>query len=230
MSSNPTSMLVDQMTAGWEQAQTAAKQWWDASWVASDQLRAAVEGWTIPAAARPASHDKHHRHERRCCDPCACCVPSADVVLRARAFERRVVPFTLHNPTRRELKVSLELGPFHGCDGDELDISGRFDQGEQITLAPCETRQVRLMLAIEVAKASSSPADPAKPGDQAPERTGHGDVVVVKREFGDVSRCSTAYGDVRFEGCGRPMRVAVVVQPAECDAVDVRCGCDCGCC
>ena len=44
----------------------------------------------------------------------------------------------------------------------------------------------------------------------------------------DVDSCVSAYADVRFEGCARPQRVAVVVLPAECDAVDV--GCDCGCC
>jgi phage-related tail fiber protein len=33
---------------------------------------------------------------------------------------------------------------------------------------------------------------------------------------------------VRFEGCARPQRVAVVVHPASCNAVELPC--DCGCC
>lgn len=49
------------------------------------------------------------------------------------------------------------------------------------------------------------------------------------RVIGDVDGCATAYADVRFEGCARPQRVAVVVLPAECDAVDVGCGCGCCC-
>jgi hypothetical protein len=44
----------------------------------------------------------------------------------------------------------------------------------------------------------------------------------------DVESCASAYADVRFEGCARPQRVAVVVHPAGCDALELPC--DCGCC
>ena len=57
-----------------------------------------------------------------CRDVCDCCVPAADVIVRARAGEVRVVPFLLHNPWRREREVALEVGPWHGCDGDDLEI------------------------------------------------------------------------------------------------------------
>lgn len=54
-------------------------------------------------------------------------------------------------------------------------------------------------------------------------------VVTLRVSVGaDADECVSAYADVRFEGCGRPVRIAVVVSPGSCDAVDICC--DCGCC
>ena len=54
-------------------------------------------------------------------------------------------------------------------------------------------------------------------------------VVTLRVSVGaDAEECVSAYADVRFEGCGRPVRIAVVVSPGSCDAVDICC--DCGCC
>ena len=44
----------------------------------------------------------------------------------------------------------------------------------------------------------------------------------------DVGCCTTMYGDVSVSGCGRPLRLAVVVLPLHCDAYEVDC--HCGCC
>ncbi len=195
-----------------------------------------------------------------CGDRCRCCVPEADVIVRARIGEVRVVPFHLSNPWRRERPVSLEIGPWHGCDGDGLTVRAMLEE-ESIVLAPCEDRVVRLLVAVrptvtddpgdgsdpkdnqtahpEDGPQATNPAgaesDPAATRDEALKareaREARLDAVRGDgqgRVIGDVEGCATAYADVRFEGCARPQRVAVVVLPAECDAVDV--GCDCGCC
>ncbi len=214
-------------------------------------------------------HDGHHRgkHEQRqhrcdcgerhahgqargchgtCChDACDCCVPEADVVVRARAGEMRVVPFRLHNPWRREREVSLEIGPWHVCSGDDdLEVRAVLEE-DRIVLKPCEDRVVRLLISTrgtngdgwsstrnstddnDPAEPADAPAKPAKPARAAGRKPV--DVAVdTTRRTTDVAACGSAYADVRFEGCARPQRVALVVLPAECDAVEV--GCDCGCC
>jgi hypothetical protein len=203
-------------------------------------------------------HGQHGWHDHRGCgchdhcgcgDVCDCCVPEADVIVRARAGEVRVVPFLLHNPWRREREVSLEVGPWHGCDGADLEVRAVLEE-EKVVLAPCEDRVVRLLVSTRVTRddgssagrgadavgqdaskdvAADSPAKPAKAASVAAAAREPLDVVVGTRgRTKDVESCVSAYADVRFEGCARPQRVAVVVLPAECDAVDV--GCDCGCC
>ncbi|KQZ89545.1 hypothetical protein ASD62_09755 [Phycicoccus sp. Root563] len=175
-------------------------------------------------------------------------MPDADVIVHARIGEMRVVPFHLRNPWRRERPVSLEVGPWHSCDGEDLAIRAVLEE-ESIVLAGCEDRVVRLLVAVrpgakddpgtkdDGTKTDAGTQDPAAPtsatnADEALKarqarldalrNSGQG------RDIGDVQGCATAYADVRFEGCARPQRVAVVVLPAACDAVDV--GCDCGCC
>ena len=196
--------------------------------------------------------ERGHGHDQcGCRDVCDCCVPAADVVVRARSGEVRVVPFLLHNPWRREREVSLEVGPWHGCDGDDLEVRAVLEE-EKVVLKPCEDRVVRLLISTRGAKDDGSSTSRAadvltteEPKDSttdAPTKSARAaaaaaaaaaarepvNVVVGSRRNGDVDSCVSAYADVRFEGCARPQRVAVVVSPAECDAVDV--GCDCGCC
>ena len=207
-------------------------------------------------------HDGHHGHHGgkhapgqargchdTCCrDACDCCVPEADVIVRARAGELRVVPFRLHNPWRRDREVSLEIGPWHVCSGDEdLEVRAVLEE-DTIVLKPCEDRVVRLLISTRGTIGDGSPRtrnstdgrDPAEPAEPAdtPARTAKParaagrkpvDVAVdTTRRTTDVAACVSAYADVRFEGCARSQRVALVVLPAQCDAVDV--GCDCGCC
>jgi hypothetical protein len=165
-------------------------------------------------------------------------VPEADVVVRARAGEVRVVPFRLHNPWRREREVTLEVGPWHVCDGDGVEVRSRLEE-TSLTLKPCETRVVRLLVtaagtrqegeqsqasdAKTPARGKVAPAAPAPPAEDV-----RASAFVTGRGGADVESCARAYADVRVEGCARPQRVAVVVLPGDCDPVDV--GCDCGCC
>lgn len=179
--------------------------WSDAvqRWV--DQSQAMWGQWAPGVDQSHHHHEGHAHHQQmhgdRCCDPCACCVPEADVVIRARAGERRVVPFRLHNRWRREREVTLSVGPWHVCSGDGLVVSARMEE-EQVTLQPCEDRLVRLVVTVAAGENDDNGAD--------------------------LGMCASAYADVRFEGCARPQRVAVVASPDRCGPVDVDC--DCACC
>jgi hypothetical protein len=179
-----------------------------------------------------------------CGDACDCCVPEADVVVRARAGEVRIVPFRLHNPWRREREVSLEIGPWHGCSGDGIEVRATLEE-EKVVLGPCEDRVVRLRVLTSGSEDDGATTRTDKDTTSQEARADSGgrtakptqatgreplDVAVgtPRRRTTDVGSCASAYADVRFEGCARPQRVAVVVLPADCDAVEV--GCDCGCC
>ena len=151
-----------------------------------------------------------------------------------------MVPFRLHNPWRREREVTLEVGPWHACGGDALEVRARLED-TSLTLAPCEDRVVRLLVTATGSKTSgdTTTEPPGKPGQADPAKDERarsaadvGEEAVRQASVlrgVDVDSCSTAYADVRFEGCARPQRVALVVLPAECDPVDVGCGCGCCC-
>lgn len=180
-------------------------------------------------------YDHHHDNDCGCCgDACDCCVPEADVIVHARAGEVRIVPFRLANRWRRDREVTLAVGPWHVCSGQGLEIRGVLEE-EKLVLAPCEDRIVRLLISVRGAAKpgtdQTNPTDPNTPGNEKKAAEG---AKVTDAAIGtnlravDVPECVSAYADVRFEGCSRPQRVAVVVSPAECDPVDACC--DCGCC
>lgn len=169
---------------------------------------------------------RDHRHG--CCpDACDCCVPQADVVVRARAGELRVVPFRLHNPWRREREVTLDVGPWHVCGGDGVEVRARLEE-TSLVLGPCEDRVVRLLVTATGSGGHEGSEEKPTPARAARAAAREEQAQQVTRRGGDVQACVSAYSDVRFEGCARPLRVAVVVLPVDCDPVEV--GCDCGCC
>ncbi len=186
--SSPTDVLND-LASGWADA---VQRWW---------------GDAERPSHRDCDRDRDYSRDCGCgCgDDCRCCVPRADVVVHARVGERRVVAFALRNPRHREREVSLEVGPWHRCGDEAVDVQAAFDVGSPVTLSGCEQRVARLSIGIGTGKDDGE-----------------------NRVPGDVAACTSAYADVRFEGCSRPQRVAVVVHPASCDAVDADC--DCGCC
>ena len=150
-----------------------------------------------------------------CRETCDCCVPDADVIVHARAGEVRVVPFRLSNRWRREREVTLAIGPWQVCGGRSLEVRGALET-EKLVLAPCEDRVVRLIVTV----GGPGTAKGGETGDQGSDTN--------QASAADVDGSVSAYADVRFEGCSRPVRVAVVVSPGRCDAVDICC--DCGCC
>lgn len=216
--------LFTSLRTGWVDA---VQQWMDTSQSIWDELATSftATGPDRTRTRRPRGHHHHHDHRHGPCDcrddcgdACDCCVPDADVVLHARAGERRVVPLHLHNAWRRERQVTLGVGPWHVCSGDGLTVIAVLEE-EELTLQACEDRVVRLVVGVSATK-----DDGAEPGvdEGSHEAPGQG------RLSRDVDGCASAYADLRFEGCARPLRVAVVVSPAACDPVEV--GCDCGCC
>ncbi len=235
--------LFTTLSTGWadvvERWMDQSQQMWDQSQRMWDQLGAPLretpEGRKPDHGPRHRHHehhqDEHHHHEHHhdehhhqcgrrhdCCrDACECCVPQADVVVRARVGERRVVPFRLHNAWRREREVTLAIGPWHVCSGDGLVVVAVLET-EQLVLQPCEDRIVRLVLAVMAEAEDSGEHEDADAGRLEDSH----------RFTRDLDACASAYADLRFEGCARPQRVAVVVSPTECEAIDVAC--DCGCC
>lgn len=155
-------------------------------------------------------HDKHYGRHKDCdcydCyeDPCAChcCVGDADLVVKARVGERRVVPLRIVNEFRRERDIQLELSDFRGLGGGPSPVTAEVEP-QSFTLPPCGEKDV--VLTINVANQSDDNDRP------------------------DVDVCTTVYADLRVVGCDiRPKRIAVVLLPRACDAYTVGCGC--GCC
>lgn len=235
-----------------EQSQQAADPMWTAWWQGVADPGAALRGGvSSPHARHHRLGHRHHawqgRHQHDGCpcgcgDTCECCVPDADVVVNLRAYERRVVPFLLRNERHRERTVTVGIGTWTDC-GDPLEVAARLVPEGEITLQPCEEQVVRLLVAAVPGAAKGD--DPAKtPVGTVAVRAdsllgaaaagGRRGAATVDQPPGvvdlpDVPRCASAYTDVRFEGCAGPLRVAVVVHPLTCDAVDVDCGCDCCC-
>jgi hypothetical protein len=182
-------------------------QWWTD---AGDQFTKAWQPWVDylqswgATTTKPRRRHEHDDDDCGCGDICRCCVPDAEIVVRARAGERRVVAFELHNRTHREKEVLVGVGEWMACSGPKVEVRSEFDVAEKLVLGPCESKIVRLLVEIGAGGAN--------------DRQGRG----------DVEACASAYADVRFDGCARPIRVAVVVLPASCDPYDVTC--DCGCC
>jgi hypothetical protein len=156
--------------------------------------------------------------DKQChCDPCDCCTPDCDVLVHARAGEHRVVPLTLHNPTRRPRTVTVDVGPFTVCgEPSNVTVEARVVPVTAVTLAACESQTVELLLAVGVTKEVSVGKLKVNQ-DVATRTTPHPE------------RCATLLADVRFGGCGsRAVRIGVVVLPVACGAYSVEC--DCGCC
>ena len=162
--------------------------------------------------------ESHHCESHHCGNLCHCCVPDADVLLHARAGERRVIPFLLRNPWRRERVVTLAVGPWQVWSDGRLEVESSFDAGESLTLQPCEKRVVRLLVGLRAI--CDDGKEPKKPPDSKNDQ--RGDLSGC-----DVESCVSAYADVRFEGCARPQRVGIVTHPALCDAVELPCECGC---
>jgi len=187
------------------------RRWFDDSMTMLDPW---VSAWTSAAApaATPKStahgHDgcscagREHEHACQCHGACNCTARDADLVIVARVGERRVIPLVLHNEWRRERPVTIGVSAFRPCDpcAEDVEIAVTAAPHGELVLAPCSRTVVDVIVTL-------------------PEKG---------REKNPLTRCTTVYGDISTDGCARPIRLAVVVLPRDCDAHEVDC-CGCGC-
>ena len=63
-----------------------------------------------------------------------------------------MLAFSLRNPRHREREVSLEVGPWHPCSDEQVQVQARFDVDSPLTLQGCERKVVRLLVAVSAGK------------------------------------------------------------------------------
>ncbi len=216
--------LVDESLSAWEPMFSALDDTWQA-WTRG------MGGTTT----QPAGHRAHQGHGakhgcRECGDHrddchecrgrCECngCGADADVLVTTRPGERRVIPIEVRNPTHRDVSVSVDPGPWTSCDGNQVAVQSVVRPTGEVTIAGCSSHE--FLLVVEVGGASQ---DPGKPQDPATP----GDIQDVYRQGVPLRSCATLTSDVRINGCGTTLRVALNVLPLDCDPVEVTC---CGCC
>ena len=205
------------------------------NWYA-EGMRQYADTWDSLMTALPAMPGLTRGKQGGCgpdcgCDPCTCCTPpDADVVVRMRLGERRVVPVTIVNEWRREREITLSMGDWAGCPGDRaVTVAGLVHPSGELTLAPCERRQVVVeVMALPVAEKNDKAESKAtaRGGDRA---VAAGGLLLRGDRLPDVDTCATYCGELRVEGCAhRPVSFAVQVLPRSCDAYELDCSC--GCC
>jgi hypothetical protein len=156
-------------------------------------------------------------------------VGDADLLVYARLGERRVVPISVENTRRRERDLQISLSSFTTASGKSSGVRGRLLPPTDFTVAPCEEREVTLLLAATGAPGDEDKRDvvenfrpSVEEGEFAPEAG-------REERLPDVEECEVAYADLRVVGCDvRPVRIAVAVLPRDCVSYSVACGC--GCC
>lgn len=168
-------------------------------------------------------HERGHRCERDDCQ-CRCCIHDADLVIQTYLGERRVVPLLIENSRRRERQISLELSQFTTSDQSSFTATGQIVAPTTFVLEACSEREVILV----VQTTPSQPGFTFEGGGDVPP-TGAADQQPNRREIPDVDECRVLYADLRVEGCDiRPIRIALVILPRDCDPFEIDC--HCGCC
>jgi hypothetical protein len=165
---------------------------------------------TLRQTAWPGAHGWDCRCPR--CHPddfrCRCCIGSADLLVRSRVGERRVVPIVIENTWRRERNVELKLSGWTPSDA-KVKITGGILPPTKLSLAPCQEKTATLLIEVVADQQGSPP----QAGEEAPP---------------DVSNCVVLYADLRIIGCDvRPIRIAIAILPRECDTFRVDCRCVC---
>ena len=158
---------------------------------------------------------------------------------RERTVEVRVGDFTTGCHEDALVRVAATVRP-----GGEITLApcGRVEAAILLRTAPVSTVEPKVVSAetsipVRPAKVAAAKATAAKTAATKPTAAQEGTaaapeatrIQAVERveALPDVGCCTTMYGDVSVSGCGRPLRLAVVVLPLHCDAyqVDCRCGC-----
>ncbi len=165
------------------------------------------DAWVDAVRPKPWTGDKHASGCScpRCRDDCRCrcCISDADLLVRARVGERRIVPIVIENNWRREREIELELSNWSAPSTD-VKVTGELMQPTKFILKPCEEKTVILGVSIGAGRSDN------------------------ERELNDVRDCVVFYADLRIIGCDmRSVRIAVAVLPRDCDAFRIDCRCVC---
>ncbi len=188
-------------------------------------------------------HPEHGwSHRRGCgcgCDRddrcrCECCIEDADIVVRARCGEVRVVPIEVDNDTRRERdNVTVEVSDVRTAGGRVLPWRTVVTPDGPLTLDSCST--TRLELVVHVACTGDTPTATRVDDEGGDDQQGEQDTPRTRLPEGDrdqtgeVDECVVGYLTLRLGGCvTRPIVVAVAALPDACDSYHA--GCSCGCC
>jgi hypothetical protein len=182
--------------------------------------------------------DCEHGHGQ-CGSRCDCCVVDADIVVYGHCGEIRVVPIEIDNDSRKAREnVEIHVSDVRSGGGRELAWPVLIQPQGPVTLEPCRTTRLELLVHItcgEASRAASDDTDDAASGqDAAAEKDASTDAfaaLAAQREHGfDVERCEVGYTTVRLEGClVRPIVVAIAALPLGCESYRVGCSCSCCC-
>ena len=104
---------------------------------------------------------------------CDCCIVDADYVVYARCFERRVVPIQIENDTRKVREdVTLDVSEVRSAGGRVLPWKVSVLPQSPLTLEPCSTTEIDLVVEIECRDTSQKPEpqDQPAPGKAAAQK------------------------------------------------------------
>ena len=224
----PTMQDYVDMANEWNETYYApVRDMWD-SWMSSwsDML--------TPTMTPQSSRQRRHRHEQDCCHErghrcdhddcqCRCCIHDADLVIQTYLGERRVVPLLIENSRRRERQITLALSEFTTPDQSAFAIAGQILAPTTFVLEACQEREAILV----VQTTPNQPGFTFEGGSDVPP-TGAADQPPDRRQIPDVEECRVFYADLRVEGCDiRPIRIALVILPRDCDPFEIDCHCSC---
>jgi hypothetical protein len=190
-----------------------------------DSMQEGMNKWVNDAQTTYQNYARSYSDPTRakrspCCESardchCECCVCDSDILVHARCGERRSIPITFDNETRRDRDVKLELEKFVTSGGRDLNWRTALSE-THFTLRPCGEHTVIVSVEVQCGPFAGSDAPTTATNANAP-----GDA-------GRVDRCEVAYAGLRADGCAvRPILIAVAVLPNDCDAYRCPCG---GCC
>ena len=170
---------------------------------------------------------------------CDCCIVDADYVVYARCFERRVVPIQIENDTRKVREdVTLEVSDVRSAGGRALPWKVTVRPASPLTLAPCSTTEIDLL--VDIRCGDDSDDDRRRKPRRRGRRRRQKATAAARRSEAAATRGATSSSPtsttaksgtspIRVGGCLiRPIVVAIAVLPRDCDAYHA--GCSCSCC
>ena len=212
----PASYMQDSMDMFNQWNETYTMPWMD-SW--GQMLESMMDPWMRGPAMYNRSYSRkpmgaYKKQDCGCNDHnncnCQCCVADADLLIRARAGERRVVPITIENSYRREREIELEMSGWTTAHDKAVNVKSSVLSPIKFVLAPCEEHIIKIAAEIIVQRDS----------DNTTGENGRIDL--------DVDTCQVVYADLRIRGCDiRPIRIAVAILPCDCETYHADCQCTC---